>query len=587
MKAFPRLVMACVLFAALAANPLVAAAAPDYAARPVRPTTASARFAESTNTVVVGYTAGTESQAVKSALHLGGKNLRRSKAGRLAVVGVPAGENAADFARELSAQPGVRYAEPDKTVHLAMASNDPGFIHQWGLSRIGAPAAWDVTRGAAVKVAVLDTGVDYNHEDLIGRVDTAGGYDFVNNDSDALDDNGHGTHVAGIVSATLNNGIGVASVAPSATIIPVKVMNAIGTGSTAGVASGIVWAANHGAKVINLSLESGQDSVAIEDAVQYAVSKDCVVVAAAGNEGASAVAYPAAGPDVIGVGWTDENDIRSVFSNYGAGVDITAPGSSILSTILFAPLGSGYGLMSGTSMAAPHVAGVVALIRAKNPTWNRAMVERQLLGTALDLGAPGRDDYYGFGRVRADTAVEATVAVGALTGTVTHGGAPLSGVSVSVPECPSVLTGADGSYTIPAIIPSAYNVRYAKSGYYAQTVSVAVSKSVTTTQNVSMASLPSVSLSAPKVSGRASARTGTTLKGAIRPSHSKQITLQVRRLVNHKWRAYRTVKVTADRTGAWHVKPHLHRSTYSVRVVSAADSAYLAGASAWRTVRVR
>jgi subtilisin family serine protease len=370
-------------------------------------------------------------------------------------------------------------------------------------------------------------------------------------------------------------------------------MGANGTGSSSEVAMGILWAADHGADVINLSLGGTANSTAIDSAVQYAVSKDCVVVAAAGNEGSNAVYYPAADANVIGVGATDGHDARSTYSNYGPRVDITAPGDSVYSTIRV--LHGSYGYLSGTSMATPHVAGVVALIRAKNPTWARQQVEEQLLSTALDLGAPGRDDSFGYGRVRADLAVGDTVPGGAITGTVSHGGGSLAGVSVSVPDHAPVLTAADGSYTVSGIVPSTYNVTYAKAGYSGQTVRATVLPSATTTQDVSLEIAVAVqsptpkpvALSTPKVSGLASAHRGTTLKGTLIPAHSKRLTVQVRRLVNHRWRAYGSTTVASDKTGSWHVRLRLRRATYSVRVVSAADAVYSAGASSWRTVRVR
>jgi hypothetical protein len=192
-------------------------------------------------------------------------------------------------------------------------------------------------------------------------------------------------------------------------------------------------------------------------------------------------------------------------------------------------------------------------------------------------------------------AVGDPVSGGALTGTVSHGGSSLAGVSVSVPDHASVLTAADGSYTVSGIVPSTYNVTYTKAGYSGQTVAITVLPSTTTTRDVSLeialavqSPTPKpVALTAPKVSGLASAHRGTTLKGTLRPAHSKRLAVQVRRLVNHKWRAAGTTNVTADKTGAWRAKLRLRTGTYSVRVLSSKDSIYSAGASSWRTVRVR
>jgi hypothetical protein len=293
------------------------------------------------------------------------------------------------------------------------------------------------------------------------------------------------------------------------------------------------------------------------------------------------VYYPAADANVIGVGSTDSSDSLSGFSNYGPKVDIAAPGSFIFSTLP----GANYGYMSGTSMAAPQVSGVAALIRAKNPTWNRSAVERQLLGTALDLGAIGRDNYFGYGRVRADRAVGATVTAGALKGIASSGGVPLAGVVVTVPDCPPALTASDGSYIVSDIIPTTYSVTFSKSGFVSQAAGVTIPDGGIARQDVSLRS--NIGLSSPKVLGRASARRGTTLRGTVSPAHSTRLSVQVRRLVHKKWRTYGTVMVTSSSAGVWRTKLKLRRGTYSIRVYSAGDQAHLSGVSAWRKVVVR
>lgn len=364
------------------------------------PATNVAASSDTTTSVIVGYRSADKTKAVKSATAKGAKIKKHSRSGRFTVVEVPKGQNTAEFCQKLADEEGVQYAEPENVYRAALTPNDPEFGKQWGIARIAAPTAWDVTQGSGVVVAVVDTGVELNHPDLVGRLDTANDYDFVNFDSNASDDNGHGTHVAGTVAANTNNTIGVTGVAGQATVLPVKVLNAKGEGSTSSVADGIVWAADKGAKVINLSLASPSTSDALNTAVQYAVNKDVVVVAATGNEG-GAVSYPARLANVIGVGSTTTSDVRSSFSNFGPEVDVTAPGSGIYSTTL---LGT-YGAADGTSMAAPHAAGVVALIRAKNPSWTRTQVEQQLTTTAVDLGTAGKDNYFGHGRIRAAEAV--------------------------------------------------------------------------------------------------------------------------------------------------------------------------------------
>jgi len=356
--------------------------------------------------VVVSYEPGKASHALKKVRERGGRLKRQAKTGGFFVVYVPEGRSAAEFASTLQGIDGVRHAEPDSVVRAALAPNDPNYSSQWNLPRIGAPAAWDITMGSSsVTIAIVDTGVQLTHPDLAGRLDTTNDYDFVNDDSVAEDDQGHGTHCAGIAAASTNNANQVAGVAGECTILPVKVLASDGQGLDSDVADGIKWAADKGADVISLSLESDYYSVVIDDAVQYAVAKDCVVVAASGNDGLSTgVSYPARLPNVLAVGATVSTGERWTSSNYGVGLDLSAPGALILSTTT----GGGVGMMSGTSMAAPHVAGVAALVRSQNPTWTRSQVEQRVTSTALDLGSPGFDAEYGYGLVRADAAVTST-----------------------------------------------------------------------------------------------------------------------------------------------------------------------------------
>ena len=313
--------------------------------------------------------------------------------GALLLVTAPGGVSDPVFTQFAKDSAGVAWVQPNYVYRKA--SFDPRFSEQWGLTAIHAPQAWTVTRGkSAVVVAVVDTGVDYTHPDLVDRVDTANDYDFVNGDSDAVDDNGHGTHVAGIIAATADNGIGVAGVAPECRVLPVKVLDSKGSGDTIGVAAGIRYAADAGAKIINLSL-AGPSDATMGDAVAYAQLKGCIVVAAAGNEGLGSASYPAGYDQVIGVGATDSSNVRATFSNHGIGVDIAAPGVNILSTTL----GGGYEPLSGTSMASPFVSAVTALVWSVNATATASETIARVLGTAAPLNA----DIGGL--VRADRAV--------------------------------------------------------------------------------------------------------------------------------------------------------------------------------------
>ncbi len=249
----------------------------------------------------------------------------------------------------------------------------PG-IH-WNLRRIKAPQAWVKTQGNGVRVAIIDTGVDCAHPDL--NCNLSDGANMTNAKTPPMDDNGHGTHVAGIIAGQGKDG-GVFGVAPRVTLIPVKVLSADGSGNLSDVVSGIYWAMTHGAKVINMSLGAPTSATALEQAVHKAYQAGVVIVAAAGNDGenasrdggASTVDYPGAYPWVIAVAASDRKDHIAPFSSFGPAVDITAPGDNILSTVP-----SGYEKMSGTSMASPHIAGVAALAIASGISGPQSLKE--------------------------------------------------------------------------------------------------------------------------------------------------------------------------------------------------------------------
>lgn len=300
----------------------------------------------------------------------------------------------------------VEYVEPD---HVAMAvntANDPYFIagNQWSLSKIEAPGAWATTVGSSsVVVAVLDSGVRASHPDLSGKV--LQGYDFVNSDADADDDNGHGTAVAGITASSTNNGVGMAAVSWNSMILPVKVLGANGSGSYSAMANGITWAADNGARVINLSLGGTASSRTLQNAVNYAWNRNIILIAAAGNNGNDIPFYPAACSNVVAVSATDSADRRPSWSNFGSYVDVAAPGVDILTL----QGTSSYANSNGTSFSSPVAAGVVALMAAANPSLSNVGVVDALLKNNDDIGAAGYDVYYGHGRVNARRAVAAVV----------------------------------------------------------------------------------------------------------------------------------------------------------------------------------
>lgn len=318
---------------------------------------------------------------------------------------VPAGESVDEVVDEYESDPRVEFAEPNYMVAAeGIVPNDNYYpSYQWNMPKIKAPAGWETERGftSQIVVAVVDTGVDVGHPDLDGKI--VQGYDFVNEDNNPSDDHGHGTHCAGVVGAETNNYEGVAGVSWGAKIMPVKVLNSYGSGYLSDVASGIIYAADHGAKVISLSLGTSYYSSTMQSAVSYAYNRGAVVVAAAGNSGSSTISYPAGCTNVIGVAATDQNDAKASFSSYNASVDIAAPGVSIASTWYRAE--ASYALASGTSMATPHVAGLAALLFSKDPSLSPGEVETRIEQTADDLGPAGRDNYFGYGRINLEMAL--------------------------------------------------------------------------------------------------------------------------------------------------------------------------------------
>ncbi|OEF99271.1 hypothetical protein BHF71_09335 [Vulcanibacillus modesticaldus] len=266
--------------------------------------------------------------------------------------------------------------------------------YQWNLPLIYTELGWKKTRGAEdVIIAVIDTGVDLNHPEFSGRL--IDGYNVIEPSLPPMDDDGHGTHVAGIISANTNNNQGIAGITWFNKIMPIKVLDQSGAGTLFDVAEGIIWATDHGAKVINLSLGNYAESKYLHDAIKYAYSKDVVIVAATGNDNTDELGFPAAYPEVIAVSAIDSNRDRAEFSNYGSYIDVVAPGVNIPSTYP----DEQYAALSGTSMASPHVAGLAGLIRSINPELTNNEVVEIIKKTATDLGMPGKDPYYGYGQI--------------------------------------------------------------------------------------------------------------------------------------------------------------------------------------------
>jgi serine protease len=376
-------------------------------------------------------TATSESLAEHAIREAGGLRARRSAYGQHYLVSLDAGVSVQDALARFQSMREVEYAEPNGIVRASFAPDDPFFRFQWNFRMIGAQRTWDIQKGKSdVAVAVLDTGIAY--EDFgpyrkapdWGNVSFLQGFDFVNGDSHANDDDAHGTHVASTIAEATNNGEGVAGLAFNCSLMPVKVLNAQGNGSFFDVAEGVDYAANfvqngqHPVKVINMSLGGSSASETLRRAIDRAFAQGIVLVAAAGNESIGVVDFPAAFANVIGVGAVDERKQKAGYSNFGSALDVVAPGGDIdhrdasdepfgILQQTFDPQTAAfegryddfaYFYFDGTSQATPHVAALAALLVSQGIT-DPAAVRAAIEQTADDLGAPGRDDMYGHGLI--------------------------------------------------------------------------------------------------------------------------------------------------------------------------------------------
>lgn len=365
---------------------------------------------------------------------LGGLDLRlnsiQSAEERLFIVDVPR-ERLAELVRAVAGDPRVSHAEENTLYTASYVPDDPRYGEQWNLPMIGAPAAWDHARGKGVIVAVIDTGIAYQDgprfkavEDLAGA-SFVDGYDFVHDRVEALDDHGHGTHVAGTIAQRTGNGRGVAGVAFEATLMPLKVLSAQGSGTAADIADAIYFAADEGARVINMSLGGGSASAVMGDAVAYARKKGVVVVCAAGNNGRGVVEYPAAYPGAFAVSAVGPSGELASYSSWGKELALSAPGGDterggtkggvLQNTIDPARPGATdvYLAFNGTSMATPHVAGAAALVISAGVT-DADDVERILRASAKDVGGQAWSERYGDGLL--DVGAAAQQAAGATRG---------------------------------------------------------------------------------------------------------------------------------------------------------------------------
>ncbi|ABX06178.1 MAG TPA: peptidase S8 [Herpetosiphon sp.] len=318
-------------------------------------------------------------------------------AGQVAMLKLPAGANGDAKIAQLLKNPAVRYAEYNAVREILVDPNDEYYSEQWGLPKIGANAAWDMTQGNGLVIAIIDTGVSPTHPDLAGHV--LPGYNALQNNSNSQDDQGHGTAMAGIAAALTNNGQGVAGVCWNCQILPVKVLNSRGQGTAADIVEGMYWAADNGARIISMSLGGPRGTQAEQDAVNYIYSKNIPLFASSGNSGdeGNPRMYPAAFDHVIAVGATTTQDRVASFSSYGDYVDIAAPGVNIVTTGWDG--GDTYEMGSGTSPACPFVAATAALALSVWPELTVDQIEKLITGSAVDILTPGKDVYSGFGRL--------------------------------------------------------------------------------------------------------------------------------------------------------------------------------------------
>lgn len=354
--------------------------------------------------ILVEARAGLAGDDLEKILKVHGGKRRKIGQSNLNVVELPVGASEAQVVEQLRRNPALKHVELDRRVKSTMAVTDPYIGSEWHIPKIGASSAWDTTQGAGVTIAILDSGVDGAHPDLAPNM--VAGYNMYSNNTDTADVCGHGTAVAGSAAARTNNGVGVAGVAGQAKIMPIRVAyydSASGGcyAYTSTIANGITWAADHGARIANVSYGPLAGSATIQSAANYMKSKGGLVFVSAGNNGVDENITPST--SLIAISATDSNDNKASWSSYGSFVSLASPGAGIWTT----SKGGIYQGWNGTSFASPVAAGVAALMMAANPALDGAKIEQALFSTAVDLGAAGRDPYFGYGRVNAAAAVNA------------------------------------------------------------------------------------------------------------------------------------------------------------------------------------
>lgn len=349
--------------------------------------------------VIVQTRAGLSDAELAKIIKPHGGMARRIGKSDLLIIDLPPNMSETAVANQLAHNPHLKFAELDAILKPTLVTTDPYLGSAWHISKIGASTAWDKTLGTGVTIAILDTGVDGAHPDLAANM--VAGWNFYDNNSNASDVVGHGTAVAGSAAAIANNATGVVGVAGAAKIMPIRISDTNGNATGSAIAQGLTYAADKGARVANVSFSGLVGNSTVESAAQYMKSKGGLVVVSAGNKGVNEGF--AASTTMIPVSATESNDVLATWSSYGNYVAVAAPGNYIWAT----NKGGGYGQWWGTSFASPVAAGVVALMMSARPDLANTKVESLLYSSAVDLGATGRDIYYGHGRINADAAVTA------------------------------------------------------------------------------------------------------------------------------------------------------------------------------------
>lgn len=332
--------------------------------------------------LTVGFTSRTAFESAVSVVRLSGKTCEEIPGIQAMTVRFPEGTSRPAAESWLSRLPNALYIEPNYFAKAQFIPNDPAFPNQFNLRLVAAAPAWDVEQGASnVVIAILDSGIDTDHPELVSKIKP--GHDFVQEDNSPEDDFGHGTFCAGIAAAETNNGIGLAGAAPGCTLMPVKVLDSTGYGTYSDIAQGIIYAADHGAKVISMSFAGSSYSGALENAVDYAWNKGSMLIAAAGNSGNRSPVFPAAIRRVLAVGSVNKIGRRSNFSNYGSWVSVAAPGEFVYSTYL----NGGYASLQGTSMSTALVAGEAAIVSSRlGPSATPGLIRRTIERTSIPAG---------------------------------------------------------------------------------------------------------------------------------------------------------------------------------------------------------